>query len=33
VVDRTFDLAEIVEAHRHMEPGTQVDKIVVTVRR
>lgn len=30
-VDRTFDLDEIVAAHRYMEAGTQVGKIVVTV--
>lgn len=31
VVDRVFALDEIVEAHRYMEAGTQVGKIVVTV--
>ncbi|MFB4279922.1 MULTISPECIES: zinc-dependent alcohol dehydrogenase family protein [unclassified Nonomuraea] len=31
VVDRTFDLEEIVEAHRYMEAGAQVGKIVITV--
>ncbi|MFF3645704.1 zinc-dependent alcohol dehydrogenase family protein [Streptomyces sp. NPDC002564] len=31
VVDRTFRLDEIVEAHRYMEAGAQVGKIVVTV--
>ncbi|MEX2980969.1 zinc-dependent alcohol dehydrogenase family protein [Streptomyces sp. C36] len=31
VVDRTFGLDEIVEAHRYMEAGAQVGKIVVTV--
>ncbi|WEB45032.1 zinc-dependent alcohol dehydrogenase family protein [Streptomyces yunnanensis] len=31
VVDRVFDLDEIVEAHRYMEAGTQVGKIVVRV--
>ncbi|MBB4887954.1 zinc-dependent alcohol dehydrogenase family protein [Streptomyces netropsis] len=30
-VDRTFTLDEIVEAHRYMESGAQVGKIVVTV--
>lgn len=30
VVDRTFDLGDIVEAHRHMESNTQVGKIVIT---
>ncbi|MGK5551778.1 zinc-dependent alcohol dehydrogenase family protein [Actinomadura kijaniata] len=30
-VDRTFDLSEIVEAHRHLESGAQIGKIVVTV--
>ncbi|MFG1678746.1 zinc-dependent alcohol dehydrogenase family protein [Nonomuraea sp. NPDC049269] len=32
VIDRTFDLADIVEAHHHMESNTQVGKIVVTVQ-
>jgi NADPH:quinone reductase-like Zn-dependent oxidoreductase len=32
VIDRTFDLTDIVEAHRYMESNTQVGKIVVTVR-
>lgn len=32
VIDRTFDLADIVAAHRHLESNTQVGKIVVTVR-
>ncbi|WP_354644243.1 zinc-dependent alcohol dehydrogenase family protein [Kitasatospora camelliae] len=31
VVDRTFDLTEIVEAHRHLESNAQIGKIVVTV--
>ncbi|MBT2443924.1 zinc-dependent alcohol dehydrogenase family protein [Streptomyces sp. ISL-36] len=31
VVDRTFALDEIAAAHRYMEAGTQVGKIVVTV--
>lgn len=31
VVDRTFPLAEIAEAHRYLEAGAQVGKIVVTV--
>lgn len=30
-IDRTFPLAEIAEAHRYMEKGEQVGKIVVTV--
>ncbi|GAA2731153.1 zinc-dependent alcohol dehydrogenase family protein [Actinocorallia aurantiaca] len=30
-VDRTFNLDEIVAAHRYMEAGTQMGKIVVTV--
>ncbi|GAB3652742.1 zinc-dependent alcohol dehydrogenase family protein [Glycomyces tarimensis] len=30
VVDRVFELGEIVEAHRHMESGTQFGKLVVT---
>ncbi|MEV8629964.1 zinc-dependent alcohol dehydrogenase family protein [Streptomyces sp. NPDC051079] len=31
VVDRTFPLEEIAEAHRYLEAGAQVGKIVVTV--
>ncbi len=31
VVDRTFDLTDIAEAHRYMAAGDQVGKIVVTV--
>ncbi|MET8945755.1 zinc-dependent alcohol dehydrogenase family protein [Streptomyces sp. NPDC004542] len=31
VVDKTFDLADIAEAHRYMEANGQVGKIVVTV--
>ncbi|MFD8383477.1 zinc-dependent alcohol dehydrogenase family protein [Streptomyces sp. NPDC059679] len=31
VIDRTFDLADIVEAHRYMESNVQVGKIVITV--
>jgi NADPH:quinone reductase-like Zn-dependent oxidoreductase len=31
-VDRTFDLEDIVEAHRYLEAGAQIGKIVVTVR-
>ncbi|MFD0355294.1 zinc-dependent alcohol dehydrogenase family protein [Streptomyces sp. NPDC127110] len=31
VVDRVFGLDEIAEAHRHMESGTQIGKIVVEV--
>ncbi|MDP4505812.1 zinc-dependent alcohol dehydrogenase family protein [Nonomuraea turcica] len=31
-IDRTFDLADIVEAHRHLESNTQIGKIVVTVQ-
>ncbi|MFI9723421.1 zinc-dependent alcohol dehydrogenase family protein [Streptomyces sp. NPDC052396] len=31
VVDRTFELDEIVEAHRYLESNAQVGKIVVTV--
>lgn len=33
VVDRTFPLADIVEAHRHLGANTHVGKIVVTVSR
>ncbi|ARF53524.1 NADPH:quinone reductase [Streptomyces gilvosporeus] len=32
LIDRTFDLEEIVAAHRHLESNSQVGKIVVTVR-
>jgi NADPH:quinone reductase-like Zn-dependent oxidoreductase len=32
VVDRTFDLAEIAEAHRYLEASAQVGKVVVTVK-
>lgn len=32
VIDRTFDFADIAEAHRHLESNTQLGKIVVTVR-
>ncbi|WP_157252938.1 zinc-dependent alcohol dehydrogenase family protein [Nonomuraea typhae] len=32
VIDRTFDLEDIVEAHRHLESNTQIGKVVVTVR-
>ncbi|GHH42582.1 zinc-dependent alcohol dehydrogenase family protein [Lentzea cavernae] len=31
VVDRTFDLTEIADAHRHMEASGHIGKIVVTV--
>ncbi|OIV37026.1 alcohol dehydrogenase [Mangrovactinospora gilvigrisea] len=31
VIDRTFPLQEIAEAHRYLEAGTQVGKVVVTV--
>ncbi|MEV5573957.1 zinc-dependent alcohol dehydrogenase family protein [Spirillospora sp. NPDC052269] len=31
VVDRTFELGDIVEAHRHMASNKQIGKIVVTV--
>ncbi len=32
VIDRTFELDEIVQAHRHLESNAQIGKIVVTVR-
>ena len=31
VIDRTFHLKDIAEAHRYMETGEHVGKIVVTV--
>ncbi|WP_437805618.1 zinc-dependent alcohol dehydrogenase family protein [Sorangium sp. So ce1078] len=31
IVDRTFDLGEIVEAHRYLESGAQLGKVIVTV--
>ncbi|MFF4124386.1 zinc-dependent alcohol dehydrogenase family protein [Microbispora rosea] len=31
VVDRLFPLEEVAQAHRHMESGTQIGKIVLTV--
>jgi NADPH:quinone reductase-like Zn-dependent oxidoreductase len=31
VIDRTFDLSKIVEAHRYLESNVQIGKIVVTV--
>jgi NADPH:quinone reductase-like Zn-dependent oxidoreductase len=33
VIDRTFPLSEVAEAHRHLESNTQIGKIVVTVPR
>ncbi|MEV4007474.1 zinc-dependent alcohol dehydrogenase family protein [Actinomadura sp. NPDC049753] len=33
VIDRTFPLAEMADAHRHLESNTQIGKIVVTVPR
>jgi NADPH:quinone reductase-like Zn-dependent oxidoreductase len=30
VIDRTFDLTEIAEAHRYLESNMQFGKIVVT---
>jgi NADPH2:quinone reductase len=33
IIDRTFALDDIVEAHRYLEAGAQVGKIVVTVSR
>ncbi|MFE3449831.1 zinc-binding dehydrogenase [Nonomuraea sp. NPDC059194] len=32
-MDRVFSLEEIVQAHHHLESGTQFGKIVVTVPR
>ncbi len=33
VIDRTFELADIVEAHRHLESSVQFGKSAVTVAR
>ncbi|MEU6431051.1 zinc-dependent alcohol dehydrogenase family protein [Microbispora sp. NPDC046973] len=33
VIDRTFSLADVVAAHRHLESNTQFGKIVLTVER
>ncbi|MFD0539581.1 zinc-dependent alcohol dehydrogenase family protein [Actinomadura luteofluorescens] len=33
VIDRTFPLSEMADAHRHLESNTQIGKIVVTVPR
>lgn len=33
VIDRTFDLDDVVQAHRYLESNAQVGKIVLTVRR
>jgi NADPH:quinone reductase-like Zn-dependent oxidoreductase len=33
VVDRTFELDHIVDAHRHLESNAQIGKIVVTAPR
>jgi NADPH:quinone reductase-like Zn-dependent oxidoreductase len=33
VIDRTYPLDDIVQAHQHLESGTQIGKIVVTVDR
>lgn len=32
VIDRTFDLPDVVAAHRHLESNTQLGKIVVTTK-
>lgn len=32
MIDRTFDLTDIAEAHRYMEANGQIGKIVVTVQ-
>ncbi|MEV4446707.1 MULTISPECIES: zinc-binding dehydrogenase [Streptomyces] len=32
MIDRTFDLSAIADAHRHMEANGQVGKVIVTVR-
>ncbi|SNS22299.1 zinc-dependent alcohol dehydrogenase family protein [Actinomadura mexicana] len=33
VIDRTFPLTEVADAHRHLESNTQIGKVVVTVPR
>lgn len=33
VIDRTFDLTDVVDAHRHLETNTQLGKVVLTVAR
>jgi NADPH:quinone reductase-like Zn-dependent oxidoreductase len=33
VIDRTFDLDDVVVAHRYVESNAQVGKVVLTVRR
>ncbi|KAB8184902.1 zinc-dependent alcohol dehydrogenase family protein [Microbispora catharanthi] len=33
LIDRSFDLTDVVAAHRHLESNTQFGKIVLTVRR
>lgn len=32
VIDSTFDLSQIVEAHRHLESNSQMGKVIVTTR-
>ncbi|MGW0810848.1 zinc-dependent alcohol dehydrogenase family protein [Nonomuraea sp. NPDC002799] len=32
VIDRTFDLGDVVQAHRHLESNVQIGKIVLTVQ-
>lgn len=33
LIDRSFDLTDVVAAHRHLESNAQFGKIVLTVRR
>jgi NADPH:quinone reductase-like Zn-dependent oxidoreductase len=32
VIDRTFDLREIVDAHRYLESDAHVGKVIITVK-
>jgi NADPH:quinone reductase-like Zn-dependent oxidoreductase len=32
VIDRTFDLNDVAQAHAHLESNTQIGKIVLTVQ-
>jgi hypothetical protein len=32
MIDRTFDLDDVVQAHRYLESNAQIGKIIITVR-